>query len=350
MDRTPTTQDVSRFLDQWEKDQLNLDPHYQRRSVWSLTDRRFFIDTILNGYPSPPIFLHKTIDDEGHPTYHVVDGKQRPQTIIDFTKDKIRIPDDFSDVNLQRKRWSDLSRETKVTFWNYTLTVEILPDVSDAMIRSTFDRINRNSRKLTPQELRHAKYDGWFIGYVEKESELEEWKRLGVVTAARAKRMADVQFISELCAIVLNGRISGFDQNMSDDLYAEYEDVSALAGFSEEEFAREVDRIKAVISQLILIEPELFQFLKTQSHFYSLWAFIHLNPKFCPTKNSAERYRRFLFSVNDALKATASAAELEALELDDRRVIAYSMHSRGATTDLKPRKMRLQALGSVIGE
>jgi uncharacterized protein with ParB-like and HNH nuclease domain len=102
MARNLTTQDVSWFLDLYEKGQLNLDPAYQRRSVWSLRDRLFFIDTILNNYPAPRIFLHKTLDEQGRSTYHVVDGKQRLQTIIQFTQDKVRIPDDFADINLQK--------------------------------------------------------------------------------------------------------------------------------------------------------------------------------------------------------------------------------------------------------
>ena len=52
MSRTLTTQDVSWFLDLKERDQLNLDPPYQRRSVWSPRDKRFFIDTILNNLSS----------------------------------------------------------------------------------------------------------------------------------------------------------------------------------------------------------------------------------------------------------------------------------------------------------
>jgi uncharacterized protein with ParB-like and HNH nuclease domain len=91
MARNLTTQDVSWFLDLYGKGQLNLEPPYQRRSVWSPRDRRFFIDTVLNDYPAPPVFLHKTLDDQGRTTYHVVDGKQRLQTIILFTEGRVRI-------------------------------------------------------------------------------------------------------------------------------------------------------------------------------------------------------------------------------------------------------------------
>ncbi len=54
MTRTLTTQDITWFLDLKEKGQLDLDPPYQRRSVWSPRDKRFFIDTVLNNYPAPP--------------------------------------------------------------------------------------------------------------------------------------------------------------------------------------------------------------------------------------------------------------------------------------------------------
>ena len=43
VDRRVTTQDISWFLDLSRNGQLNLDPPYQRRSVWSPKDRRFFL-------------------------------------------------------------------------------------------------------------------------------------------------------------------------------------------------------------------------------------------------------------------------------------------------------------------
>ena len=266
MSRNLTTQDVSWFLDLKERGQLNLDPPYQRRSVWSPRDKRFFIDTILNNYPAPPIFLHKTIDDNGRPTYHVVDGKQRLQTIIDFTENRVRIPDDFIDVNLQTRRWRDLERASKERLWNYILIVEMLHDVNDAPIRNIFDRINRNSRKLTAQEMRHAKYDGWFINFAEAESEKSEWKSFGVVTAARIKRMADVQFLSELFAVVLKGQMQGFDQNALDALYAAYDDISDDPVLVEDDFVTEVDRVKGTIAELLRLEPSLSEYFKVQSN------------------------------------------------------------------------------------
>ena len=111
MQRRPSTQDLSWLFDLHRNGQLNLDPPYQRRSVWTRGDRQFFLDTIFRNYPSPAIFLHKTIEDDGKPVYHVVDGKQRTQTILDFVGDHLRISKSYGDVRLNGKKWTQLQGE-----------------------------------------------------------------------------------------------------------------------------------------------------------------------------------------------------------------------------------------------
>lgn len=347
MVRSLTTQDISWFLDQYEKGQLDLDPPYQRRSVWSAIDKRYFIDTIMNGYPAPPVFLHKTLNDTGRTTYHVVDGKQRLQTIIEFTENKIRLPDDFSDITLQKKRWKDLGREAKEQFWNYVLVVEMLPDVTDASIRTIFDRINRNSRKLMPQEMRHAKYDGWFITTVENEAEQQEWKDFGIATAARTKRMADVQFVSELFKVLLNGKIEGFDQDALDDLYAAYEDISEQSSFVEEDFLTEVERIKAYIREAMAAQPKIQGYLRVQSHFYSLWAYLALEKeRLLPVEELAPKYAEFMAKVSAAISDPEMAFSTQ--DKDRQAVRDYANNARGASTDLTPRLNRHKALLTVL--
>lgn len=348
MARNLSTQDISWFLDLHDKGQLNLNPPYQRRSVWSPKDKRFFVDTILNNYPAPPVFLHKTLNEQGRPTYHVVDGKQRIQTIIDFASDLVRIPDDFSILTLQKKRWRDLDRTQREQFWNYVLIVEMLPDVSDSSVRNIFERINRNSRKLMPQELRHAKYDGWFVSFAEAEAEKQEWRDLGVVTNSRIKRMADVQFISELMVIEIKKRLSGFDQDSLDDIYAEYDDLTDQAIFVEDDFRQRFESSKRYIQSLLSIEPSLLETLKVQSHFYTLWGYLCLEaPRLKTPQEFIPTYRQFISDV--------TAAQNEALQAADNKranymqaVAKYSNNTRGASTDLTPRLNRHQALVTAI--
>ncbi len=350
MSRSLTTQDVSWFLDLFDKQQLNLDPPYQRRSVWSPRDRRYFIDTILNNYPAPPIFLHKTLDDNGRATYHVVDGKQRLQTIIQFRDNKIVIPADFSDITLQNKRWKALEKGTRERFWNYVLIVEMLPDASDAAIRNTFERINRNSRKLTSQEMRHAKYDGWFMRAVEAEAVREEWKDFGVVTTGRAKRMADTQFISELFAMIIREDISGFDQDDLDQIYADYDEIEENELFSEEDFYRRLSPVKEIISAILREEPTIVEFIKSQGHFYSLWGVLTIRHETLPpVAVLAQRYRAFMHAVAGRL-SDQSEGQVEDNDPNRRAIANYVANIRGASTDRAQRVARHQALLSALTE
>ena len=354
MERKHSPQDISWFLDMYSKGQLDLDPPYQRRSVWSRTDKQYFIDTVLSNLPAPPVFLHKSLDEEGRPTFHVVDGKQRLQTIIDFTKGKVRVPDDFADANLQKKRWPQLDSAARHKFWNYSLIVEMLPDVSDSLVKNIFERINRNSRKLMRQELRHAKYDGWFIATAEAETEKQEWKTLGIVTPARMKRMADVQFLSELMCITIIGTIDGFDQDSIDQLYADFEDLSEKPDFIEDDFRTSFEGTKQYIVDLAASNPELIDYFKNQGHFYTLWGYLTTEEarRLAPT-DFATRYAAFLSSVHGIIGQLKGVGDDElGIPLsdspNDRAIFTYALNARGASTDFAPRQARHEALITVM--
>lgn len=283
----------------------------------------------------------------------MVDGKQRLQTIIDFRSGELRVPTYFNDVNLRNKHWDELDRTVHNTFWNYVLIVEILPEVTDAYLRNIFERMNRNSRKLVPQELRHAKYDGWFISAAEAESEKQEWKSFGVVTTARSKRMSDVQFISELFGVVVHDKIEGFDQDSLDELYAEYEDIEEMPEFIEDDFITEVEAIKSYIAEVISEAPDVKDFLKVQTHFYSLWGYLAVgNEQPLEAAEFAPKYLTFLQSVKAAVQTLsvltpASQPTVEGNSMADL-VIQYAVNTRGASTDLVPRLKRHTALSGAM--
>jgi len=50
---------VQDMVNLYEKGMLNLNPGFQRASVWRDSDRRRLIDSILRNYPLPSIFLHR---------------------------------------------------------------------------------------------------------------------------------------------------------------------------------------------------------------------------------------------------------------------------------------------------
>lgn len=356
--RRPSTQDVSWFLDMNSIKQLELNPPYQRRSVWGTKDRRFFLDTIFRGFPCPPIYLHKTIRD-GRSVYAVVDGKQRIETVLMFYNNRIALPTSLGDSRLNGKKWRQIQDvpELAKTFRDYVFPVEFveLPFNDPAYVNDVFDRLNRNSKILNQQELRHAKYSGWFIKFAEEEALDSVWQATKIWTKARSRRMLDVQFVSELMLVVIRGGLSGFSQEILDALYAVYDDIEDFDaenewGFpplQEYEFKEKVAQLKADLNVIVQHGPDVKDFLSDSKHLYSLWTYLlmHENDTSIP-ELTPEKFHNFVTAYNQVEQAVA-AGENGGWDL---KVYKYYNASRGATTEEPQRRQRQEALVEFMRE
>jgi hypothetical protein len=353
MNRRPTTQDITWILDLARHKQLDINPPYQRRSVWTMKDKQFFLDTIFRNYPCPAIFLHKEISDNGFTTYHVVDGKQRTQTILEFVNDQLRIAKDFGDLRLDGKKWSDLQGEPelKKLFWNYQITIEQIDFPEGRIVNEVFDRLNRNARRLTNQELRHAKFEGWFINEVEAEAARDEWRLLGVVTNARAKRMADSQFISELALVILEKQIFGFDQDGLDEIYGKYDDPQeSVPSLNVDEFRKRFAEVRNYLLGMESSNGAISMHARTLANVYSIWSLVALSPAVLPiAADLAARYTEFMSRVAELSAQTDLAAFLTS-DKDGlyKLPFAYFTNAGGASTDLAPRRERHSALTTAL--
>ena len=61
-------------------------PEFQRRLVWTNSDKAKLIDTVLKGYPFPEIYLAngELNIDTGDGTQLLVDGQQRVTTLVEY--------------------------------------------------------------------------------------------------------------------------------------------------------------------------------------------------------------------------------------------------------------------------
>lgn len=348
MQRRLTTQDLTWFLDINGTGRLDLDPSYQRKSVWTRADRQYFLDTIFNNYPSPAIFLHKDTDDFGTATYHVVDGKQRLETVLLFVDNKLPIRDDIGDTRLAGKKWRDLNDEIDLRrrFWDYQFTVEMLDSIEPAVVNDVFGRLNQNSRKLMPQEIRHSRYDGWFVTFAENQAERPVWKKLRIASTARSRRMQDVQFISELMIVLLDKGISGFDQDYLNEIYTSYEDPSeSHPDFQSEDFAQSFE----AIAEFLLSCEEQHKLISTHAtnfaHFYTLWSWLVLHGLAIEVDAFSSAYGAFMegvASMGSGQQPNARVAEFS------EQLTVYADAARGATTDLRQRQLRQSSLEVVL--
>ena len=316
-----------------------------------MRDRRFFLDTIFRGYPSPSIFLFKATKQSGAISYEVVDGKQRLETILKFHRGEIAIAGNFGDVELDGKKWKHLASGHRRVFSDYVLPVEFIRIVDGGQVNQVFDRLNRNSRRLERQELRHARYDGWFVNLVEEEAQQSLWRELGVVTTTRAKRMRDVQFISELLMVIALGKISGFDQDTIDDFYARHEESldNGLA-LDEEEFRAKIANTKARLSEMQRSTSCITTFAKTYGAFYTLWGVVGLHADQLPAADmAARRYETFMQKVEELARQTDLDVFLQSQQAGAYTLAhRYYSNATGASTEEAQRAARHGALLAVL--
>lgn len=387
IDRRPSQQDLSWFLDLHKQGKLNLDPPYQRKSVWRTKDKQFFLDTVFNNYPCPAIYIQKETDGNYVTRFNVVDGKQRLNTVIEFFNNKIRLSDDFNDVRLNSKKWSEITDDGfKKKFVNYSFTVETLDSIDYAGWNTVFDRLNRNAKTLSNQELRHARFNGWLVNRAEQEAENPFWKDIKLSSTSKARRMKDVEFISILMLIILEQKIVGFPQSALDALYEKYEALDSQESEEEffnkssfdsdnssdqptddqlafdeqvasyenpsdnlDEFETRFSEIKLFISSLngisnLITESKVFGARRT-THIYTLWSYLALVTIPDDLTTFKSKYEE-LFGLFEQLQKTdiSTWSSLAIQENKKLLVIQYLNNSTGASTEEPQRQGRLDAL------
>ena len=92
----PTTHRISEFH-KWNMEKsLELHPPFQRKPVWSSSNKSYLIDTILHDLPVPEIYIQVKTDKEGNTKYIVVDGQQRIRSILEFIDGEYNILEEES--------------------------------------------------------------------------------------------------------------------------------------------------------------------------------------------------------------------------------------------------------------
>lgn len=196
---------------EWSKDRhLNLDVAFQREAgVWSPSDKKELITSILNELPIPELLLHYRSDPKKRYVYDVIDGKQRLTTILSYAKNQFPARVDFDDAPKEAKSYKELPQEKRDIFNEYTIRFFELKDLTIEKLSEIFVRINRTGKRLTRQEIRNAKYKGAFIMLAKKLCEKGRTANFltkhKIIAQETKKRMGDIELTCELLAYLLKG-------------------------------------------------------------------------------------------------------------------------------------------------
>ena len=195
------------FMGMLDRKEIIINRDYQRGSgLWTVSARSYFIDTILQGYPFPKIYLYQSFNERTkRPFKELVDGQQRITTIHDFYHDKFALNN--ASKNFARLKYSDLDEETQRSFLSYQIELSTILSASRAELLEMFRRMNAYTAPLKEAEKRHSTYQGefkWFIAEMADRFSpiLESYE---ILTQKQIARMADAEFISDLVVVVKDG-------------------------------------------------------------------------------------------------------------------------------------------------
>jgi hypothetical protein len=342
--RRHNQQTIAWFNDLNKRGLLDLDPPYQRRSVWNQAYKDAFIDTILIQYPSPAIFLYQEISPDGETKLHVVDGKQRLTAIFEFVSGAFPVAETAQTTQLRGRYFEQLSADVKTAFWTYEFSVEYLPTNEEALINGIFERINKNTAKLTRQELRHARYSGLFLTAAEQ---LAEWMTKQLpdnfprFDSQSRKQMKDVELVASLLLFVEEG-VSGYSQDDLDKAFSDRDVVWEDAADTEQRFRAVIEFIAALVS-LPAEDPLSRSRLRNQADFYSLFGSIAE----CLESQDA------VLQQPKALLAQRLGAFLQIVEDDQHRAqnesaARYLNAARSNSNDVGQRKSRVEIITAAL--
>jgi len=165
------TQFEAKTLSWWRarRSKIDMSPPYQRRGkLWSPTDKAYLIDSILNGFDVPKLYVadftwgDSKLNQKRLP-YAIIDGKQRFEAIFDFYDGHITLNDDFvyrenPSLKLAGLGYQDLAKnyaEIAEIFDTYNVSVMSVMASTEEPINELFVRLNR-SKPLTGAEVRNA--------------------------------------------------------------------------------------------------------------------------------------------------------------------------------------------------
>ena len=282
---------------------LVVNRQYQRKLVWTVSEKQKLIDSILKDYPLPLFLLaDKGLTAHGSAKLEVIDGMQRLNAIFSFIEQGFLVTDacfdigEFSRAKLTAEAGDFKEYPTEIVrmlpkqcadLLDYQLAVTVFPGEKDERITDVFGRINSGGRQLSDQERRQAGVLSPFAevvrtlsaelrGDVSREtlllSEMPEisidttrnahgytlkaedifWCFQGILRTGDLRESDDEQALADICASVLSGDPVEASGDFLNSVYSkettEYADFNArLAAYGRDVLA---SRVKSTIAAI----------------------------------------------------------------------------------------------------
>lgn len=303
MSITPRGMSIQEAYRLYRDDKIEVNRKYQRKLVWTLSEKQSLIDSIINDYPIPLILL---AEEKGKSRYEILDGMQRLNAIFSYIENGFALKKEYFDVRefSRAKQAQDaglfpalesnasiLAPDKCANYLDYQLAVTIFPAEDDAQVTDVFARINSGGRQLSWQEKRQAGMTDSFsnlvrvissevrgdssqdtlpladmpeisidssrldLGYKLKAEEIF-WCKQGVLWVKQLRDSEDEEMIADIIASLISDSPIAKSKDLLDDIYDSrtqvYKDIrSSLVTYGEEKVRQEIKVTFSVLNEII---------------------------------------------------------------------------------------------------
>jgi hypothetical protein len=346
---------INEFVLLFNNGQLNLEPGFQRDSVWSMSDRQKLIESLFQNYPIPSVFLYKQ-HENGKLRYDVIDGKQRLETVLMFQGSghyrgsrfsaKLRLGPDEGGEEWDWTRIRNRGHEHRLMGYKFQ-TVEITGDLAD--IIDLFVRINSTGKRLTGAEKRHAKYfSSDFLKQAGKLAEKKQgfFRENRILSAGQISRMKHVELICELMASL-----------QAKGLINKKKALDGIIGGQAID-SRTLHRVTRETIRILNLVKKVFPDIRTtrfanSADFYSLFVFLwDLDREGCilsDSKRNRQAQKLLVWLSNGVGTVRQQQRIAEGANSDQRLFADYLLTVQGDTDSLATRQRRAEILKKVFG-
>jgi hypothetical protein len=233
------------------KEQINLNPDFQRRDRWDEEKQSRFIESIIMNVPIPPVFL----GEDQYGTYVVLDGRQRLTAIKDFLSNAFKLKSLKVWEDLNGQSYNDLQKKklAAAITRRFVPAVVILKESSSQVKYDVFDRLNTGGVIAEPMEIRNAVFQGGFNKLIRSLAELPRFRRLWDIPTDQGKleknrlyrNMSDVELVLRYFALShyerMDMKFKDYLGDFMDMRNKEYVKDPQLEKVDRESFVRAID-------------------------------------------------------------------------------------------------------------
>jgi hypothetical protein len=242
------------IMNMYEREEIIIEPEFQRLYRWSDYQKTRFIESILLGIPIPPIFVAE--DKKGR--WELVDGLQRLSTVLSFfgllrsnseetrnLNNWILGPGDIVD-ELYNFNCQTLPLKFQLNIKRAACRIEIIKWNSDYDMRfELFNRLNTGGTPLTDQEIRNCIFRGIstnFNAFLKEEAKKDKFLELIALTDRQLSELFNEELVLRFASLYQNW--SNVKENISQHMTKFMKDAVQNDSFN-------YDRIKKVFNRTV---------------------------------------------------------------------------------------------------